>query len=720
MKFLAESGAGAALENNLSGLARKEKAGRLLAWIAVLALTGLLLGILSESGAAQTNDDVRVRPITVTATRTERPLEELPYSVDVVTQQQLRRNPQLDIASQVWDLPGVMIHGQTGVGAARRVMIRGMSGARTLILVNGVRQPQLTGIDGSFYYVDPSNIERIEVIKGPASVLYGPEAIGGVVNIITKNAEGSEDKPVGFSLNAIWDGSTEGFEPKAAIFGKYKGFSYRVAGSGVDAHDRRIPHDRVWHSSFTNRNYNGNLAYDWGGGSVSVMFDQNEATHETILTQTVDGLLVPAKPWEVTSTTVGVTPKQDRSSYTGQLILRDVSDYLKRITVTGFYQKTKRINGSDATINNATFRPGAKTARTHAEHESVGGTVQSEWSFGPNDLIFGVDFDKADFSSQAYAYNPAGVRTPGARQGGYQKTAAIFAQNELKVGDFTFTLGLRENWYELALEEYSANPRMLDSAKESKMVGSFGIVWNGIENLHLRALYSQGYRNPNLTMKFMGSGVLLANPDLKPEESENWELGARYDNGSLKVDLALFFNDLTNGLSMQNVPNTGNYQYINYAKAQNSGIELSTEYTFHNIGLTPYGSLTLLNYRTEDERTGFKTNHNGHPSRWGKVGLKWEGNVGERTVMFADLNAVMSGGAHAESYSTANGRSASNWRKAFQTGNLTFGFEGQTDTFKYNTSISLRNIFNRLYTPIVASPMPEPGFHVVWAVGLEY
>ncbi|MDR0548800.1 MAG: TonB-dependent receptor [Deltaproteobacteria bacterium] len=692
--------------------------------LVLISTVAIILGWSGDLAIAQQDDEtIAVQKLMVTATRTERPLEELPMSVSVIGDEELRRNPQLDIGSQLWDIPGVMIHGQTGVGAARRVMIRGMSAARTMILVNGVRQPQLTGIDGSFYYVDPSNIERIEVIKGPASVLYGPEAIGGVVNIITKTAQGQDnDKPVGAFIGGIFDGSTEAFEPKAAIFGRYKGFSYRLSGSGVNAKDRRIPHDRVWHSSFTNRNYNGNLAYDWGGGMVSFMFEENKATHETILTRTrpSDGIIVPAKPWEVTSATVGVTPKQDRVSYTGRFELRDLTNYLAKISVTGFYQKTKRINGSDATINSSTHNPGSKTARTHAEHESVGGSIQSEWVFGPNNLILGFDFDKADMISQAYSFNRAGVRTTGARQGGFQKMMAIFGQDEIKAGDFTFTLGLRENWFEIELQEYSANPRMLDSSEEKKLVGNVGVVWNGISNLYLRALYSQGYRNPNLTMKFMGSGVLLANPDLKPETSENYELGVRYDNGAFRADLALFYNDLTNGFSMQNVPNTGNYQYINYSKAVNSGVELELEYNFRDIGLTPYGSLTLLNYRTEDPRTGFKTNHNGHPSRWGKLGVKYQGNVTDSTLLFADLNAVMSGGAHAESMSTNGVRSSSNFRKAFQTANLSFGFEGTAADVKYNTSISLRNIFNQYYTPITASPMPEPGFHVIVGFGLEY
>jgi outer membrane receptor protein involved in Fe transport len=130
--------------------------------------------------------------------------------------------------------------------------------------------------------------------------------------------------------------------------------------------------------------------------------------------------------------------------------------------------------------------------------------------------------------------------------------------------------------------------------------------------------------------------------------------------------------------------------------------------------------MTLLNYRTEDPRTGFKTNHNGQASRWGKLGLKYEGAIADSALLFADLNAVLSGGAHIETMSAAGVRSASNFRKAFQTANLSFGVEGTAPYFKYNASISLRNIFNQYYNPVTASPMPEPGFNVIAAFGLEF
>jgi hemoglobin/transferrin/lactoferrin receptor protein len=658
--------------------------------------------------------------VTVTATRTEKDINEVPVSVTVVDEQEIQRNPAMDVPTLLATVPGVEVHAQVGT---RRVLIRGMTGSRTLILVDGVKQPELRGIDGSFYNIDPANIERIEVIKGPASVLYGSDAVGGVVNIITKKS-GPDDKPVSFFTGLTYDSSTDAFEPKVAVYGRKNGFNYSLSGSGTDAHDRDTPDGKLWHSAFTQREYAGNLGYDWAGGSLNFSFDNYQGTSETIPTATVNGLLVPTDPWKTASvTTVGETPRNDRSGYNLRLALYDLIPNLKKLTLSTYYQQLRRESDTIATFRHATYAPGSKTGTTYNNHDSFGGSLQSEWLLGQSHyLIVGLDYDKSEFDSTAPSFSRLGAVTSMDMRDGYQETFALFAQDEWSLTDaLAATLGLRYTSVETALTRYSANPRMINKSNDSNVVGSLGLVYSGFENLYLRALYSQGYRNGNLLQKFMGSGTqMLANPDLKPETSDNYEIGLRYDNGALNVDLALFYNDLTDGLAMMEVGNNV-YQYINYSKITTSGAELAASYKIPDTGFTPYGSVTLLKYRTYDDRTGFTNKNTGHPSVWGKAGLKWEGNIDDRTLFFIDANAVMSGGAHTDSYSASTGRvTSSNYRNAWQTAKLTFGFEGETDDFKYNTSLSFRNIFDQQYTPIVASPMPEPGFHTVLSFGIVF
>ena len=684
---------------------------------ALLTIPSTALAAKPNETDEDENQNVEIPAVIVTATRTEQALNEVPISVTLVDEKELKRNPNLDVPSQLATVPGVQIHGQTG---ARRVLIRGMSGSRTLILVDGVKQPELRGIDGSFYNIDPANIERIEVIKGPASVLYGSDAVGGTVNIITKKG-GEEGKPISFYTGMVYDSSVDSMEAKVALSGRANGFNYRISGSGVNADDRDTPQGKLWHSAYTQREYAGNLGYDWEKGSINFSFDNYQGTSETVYTATMGGMTVVTDPWVIATTanTVGETPRNDRTSYNAKLVLYDLSEQLKKFTVSGFVQDLRRESDTLPTFRHSTHPIGAKTATTYNNHDTYGGSVQSEWQFGSSHYVtFGLDYDKSEFTSTALSFSTTGSisGSPDLRAG-YQETLAFFGQDEWDItDDLTATLGLRYTNVETALTKYSTNASMIDSSTNSNVVGSLGLVYSGIENFYIRALYSQGYRDGNLLQKYMGSGTrMLANPDLKPETSDNYEFGIRYDGGNLNVDLALFYNDLTDGLSMNEVsPNV--YQYINFSQVKSSGLELAVNYNIPDTGFTPYGSISLLNYRTFNKTTGFKTNHNGHPSVWGNFGLKWEGDITDSALLFVDGNVVMSGGAHSENSNLVG----SNFRKGFQTANLTIGVEGETDYFKYNTSLSLRNIFDQHYTPIVASPMPEPGFNTVLSFGIEF
>ncbi len=100
-----------------------------------------------------------------------------------------------------------------------------------LILIDGQKLVENKSMDGTPLLIDPSNVERVEVIKGPASVLYGSEAIGGVVNIITKKGG---DKPIQGEASVAYNGASNGFAESLSAFGGMNGFKYRVSGSYSD------------------------------------------------------------------------------------------------------------------------------------------------------------------------------------------------------------------------------------------------------------------------------------------------------------------------------------------------------------------------------------------------------------------------------------------------------------------------------------------------------
>jgi catecholate siderophore receptor len=127
-----------------------------------------------------TAEAVFAEPDATTATRMNVPLKDIPQSVSVINSELLRSQAALSIQDALRNVPGVSIH--LGEGRRDQVLIRGFSAVNDQFL-DGVR-------DDAPYYRDLSNVERIEVVKGPAAVLYGRGSSGGIVNRITKEPVG--------------------------------------------------------------------------------------------------------------------------------------------------------------------------------------------------------------------------------------------------------------------------------------------------------------------------------------------------------------------------------------------------------------------------------------------------------------------------------------------------------------------------------------------------
>lgn len=151
--------------------------------VSALAITAAPYGIAAE------NDDVMV----VTASGYEQKLRQAAASISVISQSELNQKSYTDLADALSDIEGVDVHSTMGKTGGLDISIRGMSSSYTLILIDGIRQngtsdvtPNGFGAMNTSFMPPLSAIERIEVIRGPMSTLYGSDAIGGVVNIITK------------------------------------------------------------------------------------------------------------------------------------------------------------------------------------------------------------------------------------------------------------------------------------------------------------------------------------------------------------------------------------------------------------------------------------------------------------------------------------------------------------------------------------------------------
>lgn len=172
-----------------------------------------------------------VQEVTVTATRIEAPVNEVSSSVTIITANDIEKKQQYSVAEVLRGLPSIDVVNSGGPGRTTSVFIRGAKSEHTLVLIDGIEagDAMSTGRSFDFSTLQADNIERIEIIRGPQGTLYGSDAIGGVINIITKKGKGS---PGGFvSAEA---GSFNTFEARAGLSGGTPAFNYSLGISRLD------------------------------------------------------------------------------------------------------------------------------------------------------------------------------------------------------------------------------------------------------------------------------------------------------------------------------------------------------------------------------------------------------------------------------------------------------------------------------------------------------
>ncbi len=176
-------------------------------------------------------------PVVVTATRVEQPIEQVGSAVTVITGEELRRREIRFVADALQEVPGVTVPRSGTRGKTASIFLRGSNANQTLVLLDGVRVNDLVGGAFDFSSLTTDNVERIEVIRGPQSTLYGSQAMGGVVNIITRRGRGPFTASAGAAAGNYHTNALD-----ASIFGNAERFSASVEASRY-ATDNRFEND---------------------------------------------------------------------------------------------------------------------------------------------------------------------------------------------------------------------------------------------------------------------------------------------------------------------------------------------------------------------------------------------------------------------------------------------------------------------------------------------
>ncbi|QOV87511.1 TonB-dependent receptor [Humisphaera borealis] len=525
-------------------------------------------------------------PIVVTATRLpEAPLKS-PYAVDVVGQQQIAERGYRTPTEAVAEVPGVMAQ-KTGPGQGSP-FIRGFTGFRTLLLVDGIRLNNSTFRDGPNQYfntIDALGVDRFEIVKGPASVLYGSDAIGGTINSITKGPTGYGDGTrFGAALYqraasaeksyTIHPEGTVTFGQKVGVYaaGSYKKYGDLEGGKDIGEQDA--------------------TSYDEWSGDLKVEYNLTPNQRLVFAHQRYQQNNAP----RTHSTVDGIN---FAGSTNGSDLQRDLDQY-RDLTYVQYHadQLTGAISNVMASVSwhhqfESEDRIRGNGARSISETDvgSLGLLLQLTSPTPIGELTYGVEYYRDSVSSSS-STNP--IQGPVGDNANYD-LLGLYIQDRIPIGDrFDLTLGGRFTYAAADIGSY-VDPTTGDAASLEQdwtsFVGSIrGNYFIVKDQLSAFAGVSQGFRAPNLSdlsrLDIARSGELeIAAPGLDPEEFVSYEIGFKgaWDNWGFQA--AYFYTDINDMIVRRPTGATiGSSAVVTKANAGDGyiqGIELGLSYRFH-------------------------------------------------------------------------------------------------------------------------------------------
>lgn len=668
---------------------------------------------------AQEENHIKTTAVKVTATKVEKELLEVPSSVSIVTEEDIKKSSARTVGELLQDVPGVQISNSGGQGL-KRISLRGEGVNRTLILIDGQQIVENKSMDGTALMIDTALIERIEIIRGPSSVLYGSNAIGGVINIITKKGG---KKPIEGSINLSYNGASQGHSESASIFGKTHGVEYRVTASNNMQQQLRTPIGLVPYSAFEQQNYSAYLAYN---------FNDNYklgASYDYFTSDISSGS--QAVGYEKFYVDLPLWSRQKAALF---FEVKEAVSFMPKLRLDLFYQQShKKMHNHVELDPNVVFMPATMDNYADNYNNQWGLQLQTDWAISDHTyIIAGYDFNynilDADTSVDSTStildvmnYNKH------VKNYGYEQIHALYAQAESYLPlDFTLFYGVR--WtYNIANMEKAAGVRIdkitgsstplsvedignTGISSTNAPVFAAGIMWSGIENFSIRFNFSQGFRSPNLQERYllssMGGGTIYPNPDLKSETSNNFEFGIRYNDYGVGLD-AVYFVSLADNYIAQVPVSTGSSatKYKNVSNALTHGAELSLSYT-SPIGLKPYTSLTIMQRRYSDN--GVDTWKTGVPLVSGRAGLAYLHTFNDYVDLSIDLFSRFSSETIDSLDSIHSEFTSDLYYAPWGTANIAISVDFGKDR-QYSLSTEVYNLLNTLYKTSV--DIYEPGLY---------
>ncbi len=622
----------------------------------------------------------RMEEMVVTATRVEEPKKDVPASIQVITQEDIKNSPAKDAGDLI--IEAGLGHVQKYNGAlTSMVEIRGLQtdmfsplSSRVLVLVNGSNAGTV-----NLSKIPTNDIERIEVLKGPASVLYGSSAMGGVINIITK--QGKE----GFHGSVFGEGgSWDYWKAGAEVSGKTGRFDYYMTADGSRRGDYHVP----GLGKYENTSYSDETA------SARVGYTLFNDHHVSAGWQHWQG-------WHIGSP--GATYSFDPDDYSNKG--RDSFDAnYKTGTFSAKYYYTK---DKDVAYSNSTWMAGpGRDLRYTTNIDTQGANLQKAFAIGDHRIVVGGQWDRIEIDNRS---NQGAPYNPDARYDSY----GAFAEGRLSLLQKKLLVsgGLRYDYFENKMLDTpgfgGSNSEHLDH-----VTARGGVVYKLTDALSMKGNVGTAFRAPaplELAANYTLWGThTVGNPNLDPEQSTTYDVGIDFLKGFFKGNLTYFHTNWKDKIVSYFDLMRAVQTYRNVDGATITGIEFNASY---DIGAAMGLKLTIEPFTNITYKTTYTQENEGQRDTTLTYTPKWTGAFGVRVGQEKWDGRIIANYLGWQKVTDWNPSSPTYGRLIHKSGFTILGLGFHYRPFKCVELIaSVENLLNRRYEYVQGYPMPGTTF----------
>jgi len=481
--------------------------------------------------------------LVVTPTRYPKPISQVAENITIITSQEIESMNVHTLTDVLNTIPGIQMDIRGGPGSGTNAHIQGSEFKHVLVMIDGVTLNNLSDNFADISAIPVQDIERIEIIKGPASSSWG-SSLGGVINIITKSAGNS--KKIEGILSASYGERNTG-DYRAEITGKVGNFGYYV--------------------------YGGNLLSD--GFRPNTHFYENNFYTKLQWDITEKAKLLFTFGYNKGNRGLGEVSELDVS-------LRNDFEYLfstlslnYSITDTADLNLSLRTSRQNTEFFQNLLSTGAELGMNTFYDTGNGGSAKFTWVYGIHSMVLGADFDDGELESNSIT---------GGRQD--LEKWAVFANDTIVINKFSFTPGIR-------YDHTNTNGDLLSP--------SFGITYKVTENTLLRAYVARGFSIPPLSSTFGTGFFSVPNPDLEVEKV--WSCQTGIESTALRYlwfKTTLFRHDIQDAIFGEQLPD-GTFTSVNKEKQRRQGFEFEVK-TIPVYNTSLFAGFTYVD--AEDRDTG--------------------------------------------------------------------------------------------------------------------